>query len=363
MRVLYSFTNRLGVSSIGTTAWHQVVGLAEQGAEVTVVCPTSERPLPSNVRLVETLRLGGFKVPFRLIGHTRAYTRNDRYAAEVLARSTFDVVHCWPMGSERTLITARAVGVCSVLERPNAHTAFAFDAVEDVCAELGIPVDPSSPHARRSHKLAQELREYQLTDKLLCPSDFVMNTFLDAGFPADRILRHRYGYDPTRFNTNGRIDSSGPLTVCFVGNGEPRKGLHYALQAWLASGAADVGGQFLIAGAMEPAYKKVLTPLLNHRSVKLVGYVNEPEDLMRACDVLVLPSVEEGSSLVTYEAQACGCVLAVSDRTGSLGRNGIDALVHPAGDVAVLTRQFRELAEDRQLLESLRVEVWPALEA
>ena len=52
---------------------------------------------------------------------------------------------------------------------------------------------------------------------------------------------------------------------------------------------------------------------------------------MRECDVLVLPSMEEGSALVTYEARACGCVLAVSDRVGAPCSDGVDALVHPAG--------------------------------
>jgi glycosyltransferase involved in cell wall biosynthesis len=75
---------------------------------------------------------------------------------------------------------------------------------------------------------------------------------------------------------------------------------------------------------------------------------------MRECDVLVLPSVEEGSALVTYEARACGCVLAISDRTGAPATDGVDALVHRAGDVGALTAHLRALAEDRELLRRLR---------
>ena len=50
MRVLYSFPTRLGTSGIGTTAWQQIAGLAEHGVDVTVVCATCERPLPTHAR-------------------------------------------------------------------------------------------------------------------------------------------------------------------------------------------------------------------------------------------------------------------------------------------------------------------------
>ena len=52
------------------------------------------------------------------------------------------------------------------------------------------------------------------------------------------LLRHRYGYDPADFGTNGADHGSRPFTVGFVGRGEPRKGLHLALNAWLDSGLA-----------------------------------------------------------------------------------------------------------------------------
>ena len=99
-----------------------------------------------------------------------------------------------------------------------------------------------------------------------------------------------------------------------------------------------------MAGAIEPEYRKLLEPLLADPSVSERGHVADPAALMRECDVLVLPSMEEGSALVTYEARACGCVLAVSDRAGAPCSHGVDALVHPAGDVRVLGEQLLALA-------------------
>jgi glycosyltransferase involved in cell wall biosynthesis len=180
----------------------------------------------------------------------------------------------------------------------------------------------------------------------------VAGTFRDAGVPEAKLLRHRYGYDPARFGAAGRT-GGGPFTVGFVGRGEPRTGLHFALRAWLASGAAETG-RFVIAGAIDPDYRAVLESELADPSVEQHGHVADPAALMRSCDALVLASVEEGSALVTYEARACGCVLVVSDRTGAVCSDGVDGLVHPAGDVERLTEQLRALSSDRELLERLR---------
>jgi glycosyltransferase involved in cell wall biosynthesis len=113
-------------------------------------------------------------------------------------------------------------------------------------------------------------------------------------------------------------------------------------------------GRFVIAGAIDPDYRAVLEALLAHPSVEAHGHVADPAALMRGCDVLLLPSLEEGSALVTYEARACGCVLVVSDRSGAACTDGVDALVHPAGDVAALTAHLRALAEDPERLARLR---------
>jgi D-inositol-3-phosphate glycosyltransferase len=354
VRLLYSFPTRLGTPGIGTTAWQQVAGVAEHCDSVTVACASCERSLPDGIRVVETLRPAGIRLPFRALGFMRAVQLHDRRVAAALRkdRDDVDVVHCWPLGAERTLTTAREIGIRGLLERPNAHTRFAFAAVEQVCRELGIPLDPSSPHYPRPDRLEREEREYELADGLLCPSDFVASSFIAEGVPESRILRHRYGYDPARFSADG-APPDRPFTVGFFGRGEPRKGLHVALRAWLDCGAAE-RGRFVVGGAIDTGYEALLAPLLADPSVECHGQVADPAALMRECDVLVLPSVEEGSALVTYEGRACGCVLAISDRTGAPATDGVDALVHRAGDVGALTAHLRALAEDRGLLRRLR---------
>jgi glycosyltransferase involved in cell wall biosynthesis len=354
LRVLYSFPTRIGTTGIGTTAWHQVNGLVGLGVRVDLVTGSVERPLPGARIAAQTMRVGRFNVPYPALGFARALALHDARIARFLARraSSYDIVHAWPQGAERTLLAARRAGVPAVLERPNAHTAYAAEAVAEECRRLGIPLDPASPHAVRPERLAREEREYAAAGHLLCPSDFVARTHLDRGTPPERILRHQYGYDEHRFSPGERSEAR-PFTFAFVGRVEPRKGLHTALRAWIDAGLAE-RSRFVVCGALEPGYDAVIAPVLAHPGVEALGHHPDPGAIMREADVLVLPSIEEGSALVTYEARASGCVLAVSDHSGAPCTHEHDALVHPAGDVERLQEHLTRLVDEPGLTERLR---------
>jgi glycosyltransferase involved in cell wall biosynthesis len=118
--------------------------------------------------------------------------------------------------------------------------------------------------------------------------------------------------------------------------------------------SASNDGAFQIAGDFIPGYAEVLSRQLVHPRVKVLGHRNDMADLMRGSDVLVLPSIEEGSALVTYEARGSGCVLLVSDAAGAVCNSGEDGLVHAVGDVAALARHMSLLHENHPLMEKLR---------
>ena len=141
--------------------------------------------------------------------------------------------------------------------------------------------------------------------------------------------------------------------MIYAGVVEPRKGLHHALKAWLASGAQEKG-TFMVCGEFIPGYAELLQPMLSHPSVKVMGHRTDLPDLMRQSDLFVLSSVEEGSALVTYEARGSGCVLLVSDASGAVCEHMRNGLIHESRDVDSLTEHIRLLDADRQLLGKLR---------
>ena len=358
LRVLYSFSDRLGLSGIGMIAWHQVTGLLNEGVRISVYCPSCERPLPKEVTVVETMKLGAVRLPLRRVGPVRPRAIHDRKVAGAVRRlaGEIDLIHCWPGTSVETLRAAKCVGVLSLLERPNSHTRVAFETVSREYARLGMPPPKLHSHTFDAQRLAIEETEYELCDRLLCPSDFVADSFKSAGFCESKIARHQYGYDAAQFTQpkeQRADDGAGGLSLAFIGSCEPRKGLHYALDAWLSSGAAETG-TFHICGRFVPGYREVLGERLLHRSVIEQGFVQDPSSILRSCDALVLPSIEEGSALVTYEARACGCVLLVSDATGARCSHMQDGMVHRARDAVGLREQITLLASDRSLLHTLR---------
>ena len=355
-RVVYSFPHKLGAERICYTAWQQVNGLAEAGADVLVFPGVLHRAVSENVTVQPTLARGKLRIPYKLLGSMRAFALHDYIVAkriERLARQV-DIIHTWPLGALETLKTAARLGIPTVLERPNAHTRFAMNAVQEECGRLGVVLPSNHEHAFNSQKLCKEEEEYRLADRLLCPSDFVVKTFLDKGFSREKLVRHIYGFDEKVYYPSCEFRDPGrALTMLFVGVCAVRKGVHYALEAWLQSPACK-DGTFLIAGEFLPAYAEKLRPMLGHPSIRLLGHRNDVPELMRKSDVLVLPSIEEGFGLVITEAMGSGCVPLASEACTEICQHMTTGLMHRVGDVAALRQHITMLFEDRSLLERLR---------
>ena len=358
LRVLYSFPNRIGTVGIGMTAWHQVSGLIAQGVQVHLYAGSCEKDLNGLSSLHQTLVVCGVKLPYRLIGRRRALILHDKIVARSLRQlgDKIDIIHCWPSGALETLKVARELGIKTVLERPSAHTAYVFKVTEDECKKLGLKLGSSHYAAFNEKVLAREESEFAAADRLLCPSEFVVKTFLEKGFQKERLLRHQEGCDPAVFSPpksgrNGKDNSS--FTMLYISDCFPLKGLHFALEAWVSSRASE-RGKFVICGHFVPGYREILEKWLQHPSVKYIPFVDSAADIMRSSDVLVLPSLAEGSSLVTYEARACGCVLLVSDASGAVCEHMKNGLIHAPGDVKTLREQIDLLAFDSSLFTRLR---------
>jgi glycosyltransferase involved in cell wall biosynthesis len=367
VRVLYSFPLRLGADRICYTAWQQVNGLAAAGADLLVMPASLGRAVPSGVRVSQTLEWGKLRLPYRVVGTMRAVAMHDRTVARRIEKvaGQIDIVHAWPTGSLETLRTARRLGIPTVLERPNANTRFAMEVVQEECDRLGVVLPPDHEHAYDEGKLRIEEAEYKAATRLLCPSDFVVKTFLDKGYSKEHLIRHFYGYDDQVYYPSAERPAAANtgLTMLFVGVCAVRKGVHYALEAWLKSPACQ-DGTFLIAGEFLPSYREKLAPMLAHPSVKVLGHRNDVPDLMRRSDILVLPSIEEGFGLVITEAMGCGCVPLASDACTEICSHMKTGMMHKVGDVDALAQHITLLHEDRTLLEKLRaasLEVCPSI--
>lgn len=360
MRVFFSTPIPLGSVGVGATALEQVRAAADHGAEV-VVCTTGVDPraeIPPGVRIVRSLGLGRWRVPHRALGLERAFRWNDYIGTKLLRRrgpGGFDLVHCWPGWAQGTLTAAAELGIPSLREAPSAHTA---EALAQAAAEesiVNIPLAARDPFRNDPAKIRREEIDYRLAGAVLTPSAYVAATFARRGHPESRLIRHRYGYNPERFPPPEPPQAAPgrPFTALFVGLCQPLKGVHYLLEAWYHSGAYR-RGRLRLVGGWVPGYREALAELLAHPSIEVLPFSPEVAAHMREADAFVLPSVTEGSAIVTFEAQAMGLALLVSDATGADMAHGVQGFEHPARDVQALAGHLATCLDQPELLLRMR---------
>lgn len=345
MHVLYSFPYRLGKTGIGMIAWQHINWLSGFGISVTVFCASIEKTLPPHVDVKQNIGTGIFHIPLRVLGPMMGPRLHDLQVSLYLrtTRKPIDLFHGWPLGSEKSLTAASSKGIVTILENCNSH----IERIEGLLRKEYSSLGMSRTHHVVGNRdwINRQKREYEVADFLACPSDFVRYSFLERAFPSEKLLQTQYGFDESVI-TFGEQEQISNFRAIFIAHGEPRKGLHYLLAAWNKANLPN-GSQLSIVGLMEPAYTRSLRDLINRDSVRFLGFAKNPVQLLRTSHVLVLPSVEEGSALVTYEARGAGCVVLASTACGAYGQSGEGLLLHQPGDVETLSRQLESVAYDR----------------
>ena len=286
MRVLYSFPDTVGAPGIGTTAYHQVRGLVEQGCDVTLACTHLARPLPGLARLVETMTR---RRPSRAAPRARraAGLRRGTTTRRPSWSTGHDIVHTWPQATLATRGRRRPVPV--LREVPNTHTAHAYEVVGREVARLGLEPERGHSHTLRRGGAAARGARVRARRLPARPVGVRARTFLERGFAGERLLLHRYGFDPAEWPPPGE-SRRAPFTAVFAGRGEPRKGLHLALEAWARAGAPTGACSSAARSSQRTAVLAKVGP-----GVELLGYQDDLGAVLRESDVLLFPSLEEGA--------------------------------------------------------------------
>jgi glycosyltransferase involved in cell wall biosynthesis len=194
----------------------------------------------------------------------------------------------------------------------------------------------------------RDRRKYQLADLILVPSDFVRRAVLELGAAPERVKHVTYGVDESWLD-----DRATPIPgrVLFVGSVGLPKGSHYLAQASRLLARRGVSVDVRAVGPCEPNVGHV--PLF--QGPRYVGQVprSEIKREFLAADVFVLPSIAEGSALVTYEALACGVPVIATPNCGSVVRDGVDGFIVPIRNAEALADAIERIVSDRTLRATL----------
>jgi glycosyltransferase involved in cell wall biosynthesis len=203
-----------------------------------------------------------------------------------IALRTVDAVH-------------RRYGATVFLERSSRHILSQRAILEAIPGTGPDPVPASG--ARR------ELAGYARADVVSVPARHVAESFLEQGFPEDRLFVNRFGVDLEVFQPTP--PPAGPPTIVTTGAWSLRKGADVLVQAWRGLPA---GTRLLHVG---PVVDAPLPRDANFTHVDAVPQHDLPRYYAQG-HVFAMASREEGLALVQVQALACGLRLVCTTRTG-----------------------------------------------
>jgi glycosyltransferase involved in cell wall biosynthesis len=241
---------------------------------------------------------------------------------------------------------ARERGIKCILEQTMAPRKFELEILRQENDrwphwQSEIPENTTDPLAER------EAAEWRLADTIICGSQFVAEALQREGVEANRIRVVPYGIDLKTFKAIPPRHDDGTLRILFAGEIGLRKGVPYLLEALRALDRPEqIQARLVGPVTLQP---ETLSPY--SRWCEVLGSVSRQQILSfyEWADVLVLPSLCEGSATVTYEAMACGLPIITTPASGALVRDGIDGFIVRTGDSGTLGSRIAMLAEDIQL--------------
>lgn len=208
-------------------------------------------------------------------------------------------------------------------------------------------------------RLAADDREYAAADLVVCGSERVAQSVAEhAGVDRERLAVLPYSFDPGLFDPGAfdpepvrlRGPASGPVRFLFVGHLHPRKGIQHVLEAVTrlspAAASLTVVGHRLAPEAAQAPYADRFA----YRSTVPRA---EMAALMRAHDVLVLPSWFEGSAITLLEALACGCAVIQTEAAG-IGADARSGIVLERPDTELVRMAMERLVDEPDTLSAMR---------
>ncbi len=260
----------------------------------------------------------------------------DRAVARALRSGRYrpDAVYGFLGAALHTFAACRELGIRTILDVPIILSAADTMAEERRAAKLTAGL-ASSPNRHIARELAA-------ADWIVAPAAAVVESIRAAGYQGG-VSEVPFGADVEAFQPGP--PRSGPFRVVYAGRIEPRKGAHHLVEAWHT---ARVPGELLLVGSAPDA--EFIRGLRQQYggTVREAGNVTTPElaRLLADADVFALPSLAEGSALVSYEALAAGLPCIVTHETGSVVRDGIEGFIVPPRAPGVLAARIRELHDN-----------------
>jgi len=261
-----------------------------------------------------------------------------------------DIAYLWPGAVTALYKTLRDRGNTIVTERINTVMRTSKRLLDSEYESIGLKPTHDISHER----VQSEIENLRLSHFVFSPSPAVTGSLLDVDIPAERIIETSYGLRNREIlQQGGRSRSDETPVVLFVGRVGIRKGIHLLLGAWEHVRA---NARLRIVGRIDSDVRDLVMDYQRRfEQIEHIEFTDDLEPVYRGADVFVLPSLEEGSPLVTYLALGAGIPSVVSPMgAGGVIEDGVDGLiVDDPHDTTALAELISTLIEDDRLREQM----------
>lgn len=234
---------------------------------------------------------------------------------------------------------AKAQGGITFLDGGNSHPENFWNIVGEEHRKWGIHRPPIPEwHYRRSLAMMKDV------DYVLAPSGFVAHSFLERGFPEDRVLRMFYPVDLACFQpTPAPRPADRPFTIINTGGLSLRKGAPYLLEAFRRVREKVPTARLLLTRTLNKPVEDLLKREYSDLPIEWSGYLPQEElaKRLQQADLFILPSLEEGLVRTAIQAMACGLPAILTAHTGANDyiREGVNGSIVPLCDSEAIVSQ------------------------
>lgn len=242
--------------------------------------------------------------------------------------------------------------------------------VSSVAGAYFLPIGVSGWRRARRQGFSRLFRAiYRRCDRVIAPSHYVADDLLTRPgirVPQERLCVIENGVDVdheerlVRYANGGGSSArwgTGSPRISVVANFFPIKGHEFLIRAVPAVLAVHPQARFVLAGGGESRTAMIgLADRLGvGASVTFPGEIADALELMRASDLVVIPSISEGLPISLVEAMALGRSVVTTGVGGipEVVEDGVSARVVPPRDPAALAAAMLELLGDDVLARQL----------
>jgi alpha-maltose-1-phosphate synthase len=268
----------------------------------------------------------------------------DQWVASTITSA--DIFHCLSgFGLNSHVILKEKFGLITICDRGSCHISFQKEILEEEYAKFHqhFYFDPWA--------IQREIDEYNFCDYIVIPSYFAARSFIKYGIDEKKIIKIPYGVDLSLFIPVPKRDNV--FRILFVGNLSIEKGIPYLLEAFGNLKLPNL--ELWLIGGITPEIK----PTLNKFSdcFSYLGYIPRWKlaEYYSQGSILVMPSLQEGMSLVQAQAMACGLPVIATENSGAedLFTNGLEGIIIKARDSRAIRDAIILLYENPNLREAM----------